>query len=401
MITYARSLAFVTALALTASPAAAQVVVRASPDRGWIGVSVEIQTTRSDLGGLTSTATITDVSTGGPADKAGIRPGDVLVSVNGASSLPRDLRAGDTVRVVLSHQGRQRLITLTAEPRPVDVVDAPTLTLTFRADSMANRIYLGMDSLRVRLATGVRAGDHGAVEVGGLGRLASPEGATPEGWTLSEVRPPFGFYIFRGEQYDSLSRAMDDLNRDIRRLRSEQAARVRELARSLRGDETRIDRNDPELVRLQRAVLDADRRSAALREAMERAARREAGTAFVGPFSPDAEQPTTDPTEREFRFRPLDPYLLGQNRAAGAEVVDLRPELAEYFGVDGGVLVVDVPPGTPAALAGIQPGDVLTHVGPTAILSIQELRRGLTASSSQIPVTVVRKGRQIRLLLLR
>jgi hypothetical protein len=283
----------------------------------------------------------------------------------------------------------------------VDVVDAPTLTLTFRADSMANRIYLGMDSLRVRLATGVRAGDHGAVEVGGLGRLASPEGATPEGWTLSEVRPPFGFYIFRGEQYDSLSRAMDDLNRDIRRLRSEQAARVRELARSLRGDETRIDRNDPELVRLQRAVLDADRRSAALREAMERAARREAGTAFVGPFSPDAEQPTTDPTEREFRFRPLDPYLLGQNRAAGAEVVDLRPELAEYFGVDGGVLVVDVPPGTPAALAGIQPGDVLTHVGPTAILSIQELRRGLTASSSQIPVTVVRKGRQIRLLLLR
>ncbi len=192
---------------------------------------------------------------------------------------------------------------------------------------------------------------------------------------------------------------MDDLNRDIRHLRSQQAARVRDLARSLRGDETRIDRNDPELLRLRQAVLDADRRSAELREAMERAARRQPGAAFVGPFSPGAERPTTDPTERELRFRPLDPYLLGQNRAAGAEVVDLRPELAEYFGVEGGVLVVDVPEGTPAALAGIQPGDVVTRVGPTAVLSIQELRRGLSASSSQIPVTVVRKGRVIQLLL--
>jgi hypothetical protein len=399
MITRARTIAFATVLALTASPVAAQVVVRGSGDRGWIGVSVEIQTTRDDSGGLTSTATITDVQAGGPADKAGIRPGDVLISIDGAMAVPRNLRTGDTVRVVIRHEGRQRLVTLAAEARPADVVDQPTLTVTFRADSMANRMYLAMDSLRARLVTGIRSGDHRVVEVGGLTPLPSPEGALPEGWTLSEVRPPFGFYIFRGEQYDSLSRAMDDLNRDIRGLRSQQAARVRELAAALRGDETRIDRNDPELVRLQRAVLDADRRSAALREAMERAARREAGAAFVGPFSPGADRPSTDPTEREARFRPLDPYLLGQNRAAGAEVVDLRPELAEYFGVEGGVLVVDVPEGTPAALAGIQPGDVVTRVGPTSVLSIQELRRGLAVSSSQIPVTVVRKGRQIQLLL--
>jgi len=399
MITRARSIAFATALVLTAPPVTAQVVVRGSADRGWIGVSVEIRTTQDDAGALRSTATITDVQAGGPADKAGIRPGDVLLSINGAVSVPRNLRAGDTVRVVIRHEGRQRLVTLTAESRPAEIVDEPTLTVTLRADSMANRMYLAMDSLRARLVTGMRAGDHTVVEIGGLTHLPSPEGTLPEGWTISELRPPFGFYIFRGEQFDSLSRAMDDLNQDIRRLRSQQAARVRELARSLRGDETRIDRNDPELVRLQRSLLDADRRSAELREAMERATLRGAGGAFVGPFSPDADRPAADPAEREVPFRPLDPYLLGQNRAAGAEVVDLRPELAEYFGVQGGVLVVDVPEGTPAALAGIQPGDVLTHVGPTAVLSIQELRRGLAASSSQIPVTVVRKGRQIRLLL--
>ena len=110
------------------------------------------------------------------------------------------------------------------------------------------------------------------------------------------------------------------------------------------------------------------------------------------PFSWSAgEQPA-----QVFEFRPTVPYVLGENRAAGAEVVDLRPELAEYFGVDGGVLVVDVAEGTPAARAGIQPGDVLTHVDGAPLVSIADLRRGLTRTAGDLPLTLIRKGRTLQ-----
>ena len=399
----AHRFALVAALALgaaaAATPATAQVVARVRSDRGWVGVSVTIETTQDGTGPRT-TVTITDVSAGSPADRAGIQTGDVLLSVNGERSFPQDLHAGDTVRVVLRRAGRQRAVTITAAPRPVEVSDVPTLTVTFRDDSMAERMFLAMDSLRARLPSGARAA--GLVRVRDVEPFPTVDEAAPWVWTPSEVRPPFGFYIFRGESHDSLSQAMEELNQEIRGLRAQQADRVRELARSLSGDETRIDRDDPELQRLQLAVVDLDRRASELREAMMSAARRRPGGSWVGPFDPRAEPAeATARTERDPAFRPLDPYLLGQNRAAGAEVVDLRPELAEYFHVEGGVLVVDVPEGTPAALAGIQPGDVLTHIGRLRVLSIQELRRGLTLTASEIPVTVVRKGREIQLLLLR
>jgi len=396
-----RRLALATALALTATPAAGQVVTHVVPEhaeRGWVGVSITVQTTQDGAGTQTST-TVTGVSIGSPAYEAGILAGDVLVSVNGSPWLPRDLRPGDTVRMVLRRGGARRVVTLTAAPRPADVDEAPTLTVTLRDDAMADRMFLAMDSVRARLATDVRQGSR-LVEIGDV-RLPGAEVTSLGVWTPSELRPPFAFYLFRGEAHDSLTRAMEELNGDIRRLRSEQAARVRELARDLPGNESRIDRNDPELQRLQLSLVDLDRRASALREAMERAAQRSPGDAYVGAFSGVADRTAADPLEREARFRPLDVYLLGQNRAAGAEVVDLRPELAEYFGVEGGVLVVDVAEGTPAALAGIQPGDVLTHIGRLPVLSIQELRKGLAGTGAEIPVTVVRKGHQIQLLLVR
>ncbi len=339
-------LALIAALAFVSTPAAAQVLTRVAPNRGWVGVSVTIQTTQDESGVHTS-VTITDVSGGSPADRAGIRAGDRLLSVNGQASFPRDLHPGDTVRVVVEREGRQHAVTLAAAPRPVEVIDVPTLTVTFRDDSMADRMYLAMDSVRARLPSGARTR---VVAVRDLTPFRSFDETTPEVWTPEEVRPPFGFYIFRGEAHDSLSHAMEELNQDIRRARSQQTERVRELARDLRGDETRIDRHDPELQRLERTVTDLDRRAAELRDAMVRVARRRpAGAAYVGAFSPRTGSAELPPSDREPAFRPLDLYLLGQNRAAGAEVVDLRPELAEYFHVDGGVLVVDVPEGTPAA----------------------------------------------------
>ena len=105
--------------------------------------------------------------------------------------------------------------------------------------------------------------------------------------------------------------------------------------------------------------------------------------------------------EPKAEFRPLAPYLLGQNRAVGAEVIDLRPELAAYFQVEDGVLVTDVPNNTPAAEAGINPGDVITRIDDIAVRSVQGLRLALSRAEATIPLTLVRQGATMTVILRR
>jgi hypothetical protein len=411
-------------------PLAAQVVVAPAP-RGWIGVSFEMQTTREGSSSQTVTR-VTDVLDGSPAAAAGVRPGDVVVSINGRDAgegftfFARSLRPGDPVGMVVERNGRRQELRITAGARPVEAPAPPEYSFTFRADSMVDRLYRAMDSLRVsmteddglrvRVAEARRAADSMAWQPFPPGEMVfrlrrsgpervitvapfdPPEPHELTGVVVPEVRAPFGFYIFRGEGYDSLRSEMDALNREIQALRTRQTARARELARAPRTEQGRVAANEAELRRLNTELADLGHRADGLRRAMEVAARREAQEqqdVVIGRIAPDrAPVPTSE-------FRPLDPYLLGQNRAAGAEVVDLRPELAEYFKVDGGVLVVDVPPGTPADLAGIQPGDVVTRVDGTSVRSITELRRGLAAAPPELPLTLVRKGRTVQVLLRR
>ncbi len=63
-----------------------QIIQHGSVTRGWVGIEVqEITPEIADSFGLKSTegALIAGVLRGGPADRGGIRPGDVLVAVNG------------------------------------------------------------------------------------------------------------------------------------------------------------------------------------------------------------------------------------------------------------------------------------------------------------------------------
>jgi S1-C subfamily serine protease len=100
-------------------------------------------------------------------------------------------------------------------------------------------------------------------------------------------------------------------------------------------------------------------------------------------------------------FRPLTPYLLGSNRVAGAELVDLRPGLAEYFRVEAGVLVVDVAPGTPMATAGIQPGDVIVNLDRVPVRTVDALRMGISRADDTLSVTLIRRGSSVEVLLRR
>jgi S1-C subfamily serine protease len=51
----------------------------------------------------------------------------------------------------------------------------------------------------------------------------------------------------------------------------------------------------------------------------------------------------------------------------GVSTIAVESQLATYFGVKAGVLVTAVEAGTPAAMAGIRAGDVITSVGGRAI----------------------------------
>ncbi len=89
--------------------------------RGWMGVAIQKLT--EDLAeslGLKNTdgALVSEVFEGGPAQKAGIREGDVIVKfheakVRESSDLPRivaDLKPGTTVRVVVIRDGREKTL---------------------------------------------------------------------------------------------------------------------------------------------------------------------------------------------------------------------------------------------------------------------------------------------------
>jgi len=78
---------------------------------------------------------------------------------------------------------------------------------------------------------------------------------------------------------------------------------------------------------------------------------------------------------------------------AGAQVQRVN-ELSDYFGVDDGLLVLHVVPGTPAERAGLRPGDVIRHAGDRTITTPTSLQRALAASDArEVKLDIVRKGK--------
>lgn len=83
----------------------------------------------------------------------------------------------------------------------------------------------------------------------------------------------------------------------------------------------------------------------------------------------------------------------------GASVQELSSQLADYFGVDGGVLVTEVDEDSVAAAAGLQAGDVITAVDDRSIDDVPMLRRRLSAvdAGEDLVLDVTRGGRELEL----
>lgn len=109
--------------------------------------------------------------------------------------------------------------------------------------------------------------------------------------------------------------------------------------------------------------------------------------------------PVPPAAPRAVETRPLAPYLAGMNRVAGAEFTPLVGELATYFQTEDGLLVTDVAEGTPAADAGLTPGDVIVAVRGRSVTSIDQLRAALSAAEHSPTLAVVRRGLRIEVRL--
>ena len=113
----------------TAQMVLEQIVKNGSVTRGWIGVEVQEITpavAESFKLQMTRGALIAGVLRGGPADKAGVKPGDVLVEVEGRPvadptamlNLIAALAPGNTARMKLRRAGRDVDTSVTVGRRP-------------------------------------------------------------------------------------------------------------------------------------------------------------------------------------------------------------------------------------------------------------------------------------------
>ena len=397
--------------ALRAAAVAVTLGALASPasgaqDRptGWIGISYDVS---YDRRGRPVEVVITEVVGDSPAEEAGVRRGDRLIAVNdldGPSELARlpqrlHPRVGDPIRLVVRRDGERHVLSLRAADRPDGFAASQRIDVRVDTDSIVDAMVRAMDSLRLRLVE-----ERGHQEV----VVRRSRDAAGGAWTVVSERPkrvqaPFEFFVFRGEQHDSLHQEMVELNAVIADLQTQIELRTSDVAR--RADSaSRVRRTqDRELLRLEAEMADAARRAQRLEVAMAEAARSRAGFEYTRPRAepePDPE-PVVAWSDGSDEYRPLTPYLLGRNRVAGAEVIDLRPELARYFDVEAGVLVVDVAPRTPAALSGIVPGDVITRLDRVPVRSVDDLRFGISQAGETLPIALVRRGSSIQVLLRR
>jgi len=108
------------------------------------------------------------------------------------------------------------------------------------------------------------------------------------------------------------------------------------------------------------------------------------------------------PDELLFAFppeAPLAPFEIIPAPAPmiGIEGETLTPQLAQYFGVEEGVLVRTVNPHGAAEKAGLKAGDVIVKVNGTPVTSTREISGLLRAGRKPMVFTVVRNHKEITL----
>ncbi|NJD09439.1 MAG: PDZ domain-containing protein [Gemmatimonadetes bacterium] len=315
------------------------MIVFDSPRRAWLGFSYE-RTETARPGERVLTLGVVSVVDASPAAKAGLKKGDTILRINnlGASeqllaSLGSSLTPGDTVTFHIRRDGREQDLQLVATKPPADYENR--MIIRVRPDSVRKLAQIFEDSMRRNKDTTV------------FKYLAADSALHLYKLQLDSLRPltDSTFREFR-LQLDSLGPAMAKARIELFNSRAGMD--------SLRWKQLRGD-----------------------------------SIAFFGPDHAEtmvfAGRAPGDVAVRS--------YVVGLRAVAGAELQELNPELARYFRVTDGLLVVNAAPGSPARTAGLQAGDVITGVAGTGVTTILQLRRAIErARTKTVKLEVVRQG---------
>lgn len=178
-----------------------------APGRPRLGISIDPRQASSDDA---EGALVTDVLEDGPADRAGLREGDVITSVDGSSlttpfsaDVEEDFDLDDSVPV-------QRLLALTRQLEPGETIEVEYLrdgqrqTTMVEVEELSGRwgdfSMTAPSSFRMRVGPDQEAhffGDRGSSVVPGSGRSAFflRDGMHADGLELAEVNPGLGEYF--------------------------------------------------------------------------------------------------------------------------------------------------------------------------------------------------------------
>ena len=340
-------------------PAAAARV----PGSGWLGVGADSRLARSD--GRESIV-ITQVEPGSPADRAGLRAGDIVVRINGEDrvmrvfrTLPFSLAAGDTVHFVVQREGQERPVTVIAGERP----GRYRLQWVIPVDSFRRLTIELMDSARAA-----------AVAAGRMRELLS----------------------------DSAAERLRTVQVMIASRRWEEARALQDSLLRLQGSLLRLQDSLLRLYAPTTPFVDLPHGVWMLRPDTGR--RR--GPVDALRVAADGRSATMERRLSAFAPGVQVIHALGERGVAGAEFVEMNDGLAQYFGgVRDGLLTLRVAPATPAARALLQPGDVVLSVDGRPVRSVGDLRAALLRDGSDRPreirLGILRKGerKELRLAL--
>jgi serine protease Do len=117
-------------------------------------------------------------------------------------------------------------------------------------------------------------------------------------------------------------------------------------------------------------------------------------TVTVTPEGSSTRVQPAEPFSFERRLPGLVPGIPVQGRL-GATVMSLEPQLASYFGTDGGALITSVTDGSPAATAGLKAGDVILRVGNRSVDAPADVTDAIRAAAPGKPLEIeVRRDRK-------
>lgn len=91
---------------------------------------------------------------------------------------------------------------------------------------------------------------------------------------------------------------------------------------------------------------------------------------------------------RAFDFDIPKPRMVTQSRVLGVELESLEGQLAEYFGVKGGVLVRSVESNSPAARAGLKAGDAIVEIAGRPVRDSGQIREAIRSADPENPIDV-------------